>query len=117
MFKSRSSLPSRGAIDFASAVRKMASQDSGVWKYDKNGSADSTVGSSRSSHGSANTYSAAPGRGVYANRLQTRGSAHSAPVWLETGDAVGNILHLLKFMHLLQLLVVAIYAFVDIYLL
>ncbi|XVE70818.1 hypothetical protein DITRI_Ditri10aG0101100 [Diplodiscus trichospermus] len=91
MFKSGSSLPSRGAIDFASAVRKMASQDSGVWKYDRNGSADSTVGSSRISHGSANTYSAAPGRGVYANRLQTRGSARSAPVWLETGDAVANL--------------------------
>ncbi|XVE97779.1 hypothetical protein REPUB_Repub03eG0048200 [Reevesia pubescens] len=91
MFKSSSSVPSRGAIDFASAVRKMASQDSGIWKYDRNGSADSTVGSSRSSHGSANTYSAAPGRGVYANRLQTRGSARPAPVWLETGDAVANL--------------------------
>ncbi|MBA0622338.1 hypothetical protein Godav_007892 [Gossypium davidsonii] len=91
MFKTSSSLPSRGAIDFASAVRKMASQDSGMWKYDRNGSADSTVGSSRSSNGSANSYSAAPGRGVYANRLQTRGSARSAPVWLETGDAVGNL--------------------------
>ncbi|MBA0865665.1 hypothetical protein Goshw_014318 [Gossypium schwendimanii] len=91
MFKTSSSLPSRGAIDFASAVRKMASQDSGMWKYDRNGSADSTGGSSRSSNGSANSYSAAPGRGVYANRLQTRGSARSAPVWLETGDAVGNL--------------------------
>ncbi|OMO67044.1 hypothetical protein CCACVL1_20829 [Corchorus capsularis] len=91
MFKSSSSLPSRGAVDFASAVRKMASQDSGIWKYDRNGSVDSTVGSSRSSHGSANTYSTAPGRGVYGNRLQTRGSARSAPVWLETGDAVANL--------------------------
>ncbi|XVF48779.1 hypothetical protein PTKIN_Ptkin03bG0216300 [Pterospermum kingtungense] len=91
MFKSSSSLPSRDAIDFATAVRKMASQDSGLWNYDRNGSADSTVGSSRSSHGSANTYSAPPGRGVYANRVQTRGSARSAPVWLETGDAVANL--------------------------
>ncbi|XWS26492.1 hypothetical protein CRYUN_Cryun26dG0036800 [Craigia yunnanensis] len=91
MFKSSSSSPSRGAIDFASAVRKMSSQDSGLWKYDRNGSADSSVGSSRSSHGSANTYSAATGRGVYANRVQTRGSARSAPVWLETGDAVANL--------------------------
>ncbi|XWS26496.1 hypothetical protein CRYUN_Cryun26dG0036800 [Craigia yunnanensis] len=99
MFKSSSSSPSRGAIDFASAVRKMSSQDSGLWKYDRNGSADSSVGSSRSSHGSANTYSAATGRGVYANRVQTRGSARSAPVWLETGDAVGNILHLIKFIY------------------
>ncbi|KAE8700368.1 Polyadenylate-binding protein-interacting protein 7 [Hibiscus syriacus] len=89
MFKSSSSLPSRGAIDFASAVRKMASQDSGIWKYERNGS-DSTVGSSRSPNGSANSYSAS-GRGVYANRLQSRGSARTAPVWLETGDAVANL--------------------------
>ncbi|KAE8682613.1 Polyadenylate-binding protein-interacting protein 7 [Hibiscus syriacus] len=89
MFKSSSSLPSRGAIDFASAVRKMASQDSVIWKYDRNGS-DSTVGSSRSSNGSANSYSAS-GRGMYANRLQSRGSARTAPVWLETGDAVANL--------------------------
>ncbi|XVE53823.1 hypothetical protein DITRI_Ditri03aG0032900 [Diplodiscus trichospermus] len=111
MFKSSSSLPSRGAIDFASAVRKMPSQDSGMWKYDRNDSADSTVGSSRSSHGSANTYSAATGRGVYANRVQTRGSSRSAPVWLETGDAVGNILHFIKFMLLYSFLIGAIHAF------
>ncbi|KAL4302129.1 hypothetical protein GQ457_10G001560 [Hibiscus cannabinus] len=85
MFKSSSSVPSRAAIDFASAVRKMAPQDSRLWKYD---SADSTVGSSRSSHGSANSYSASPGRGFYTSRLHARGSA---PVWLETGDAVANL--------------------------
>ncbi|KAK8535335.1 hypothetical protein V6N13_081474 [Hibiscus sabdariffa] len=85
MFKSSSSLPSKAAIDFALAGRKMASQDSGIWKYD---SADSTVGPSRSSHGSANSYSALPGRGVYASRLHARGSA---PSWLETGDAVAKL--------------------------
>ncbi|KAK8490303.1 hypothetical protein V6N12_012438 [Hibiscus sabdariffa] len=90
MFRSGSSLPSRDAIDFASAVRKMASQDSGMWKYERNGSPDSTVGSSRSSSGSTNSYSAS-GRGMYANRLQRRGSARSSPVWLETGDAVANM--------------------------
>ncbi|KAK8550380.1 hypothetical protein V6N13_118899 [Hibiscus sabdariffa] len=90
MFRSGPSLPSRDAIDFASAVRKMASQDSGMWKYDRNGSPDSTVGSSRSSSGSTTSYSAS-GRGMYANRLQSRGSARSAPVWLETGDAVANL--------------------------
>ncbi|MBA0728553.1 hypothetical protein Golax_001443 [Gossypium laxum] len=89
IFKSNSSLPSRGAIDFVPGIRKMASQDSGVWKYDRNGSANSTVGSSRSSHGLANTFSLAPGRGVYVNRLQTR--VHSDPAWLETGDAVANL--------------------------
>ncbi|KAK8520351.1 hypothetical protein V6N13_031193 [Hibiscus sabdariffa] len=93
MFKSSSSLPSRGALDFTSGIRKMTPQDSGVWKYDGNGSPDSTVGSSRNSHGSANTYSTAPapGRGVHANRLQTHGSAHSAPVWPETGVAMENL--------------------------
>ncbi|GFS43555.1 hypothetical protein Acr_00g0085750 [Actinidia rufa] len=48
LFKSSSSIPSRGAIDFASAVRKMSSQDSNTWKYERNGSADASVGSSRS---------------------------------------------------------------------
>ncbi|KAK8660833.1 hypothetical protein V6N13_051741 [Hibiscus sabdariffa] len=84
-FKSSSSLPSKVAIDFALADRKMATQDSGIWKYD---SADSTVGPSRSSHGSANSYSSSPGRGVYASRLHARGSA---PSWLETGDLVAKL--------------------------
>jgi len=91
MFKSGSSIPSRGAIDFASAVRKLASQDSGIWKYDRNGSADATIGSSRSSQVLASAYSSGQGRGVYGDRLQDRGSARAAPVWLETGDAVANM--------------------------
>ncbi|KAJ0090128.1 hypothetical protein Patl1_13742 [Pistacia atlantica] len=91
MFKTSSSIPSRGAGDFASAVRKLASQDSGVWKYDRNGSADTTIGSSRSSNVLASAYNGSHGRGVYADRLQNRGSARTAPVWLETGEAVGNI--------------------------
>uniref|UniRef100_A0A5B6ZHM5 Polyadenylate-binding protein-interacting protein 7 n=1 Tax=Davidia involucrata TaxID=16924 RepID=A0A5B6ZHM5_DAVIN len=91
LFKSSSSIPSRGAIDFASAVRKMTSQDSGMWKYDRNGSADASIGSSRSSHVLASSYSGGQGRGIYGDRLQNRGSARAAPVWLETGEAVGNI--------------------------
>ncbi|KAK3027513.1 hypothetical protein RJ639_040228 [Escallonia herrerae] len=91
LFKSSSSIPSRGAIDFASAVRKMASQDSSMWKYDRNGSADASVGSSRSSHVLASSYNSGQGRGIYAERLQTRGSARNAPVWLETGEAVANM--------------------------
>ncbi|KDP34012.1 hypothetical protein JCGZ_07583 [Jatropha curcas] len=92
LFKSSSSIPSRvGAVDFASAVRKLTSQDSGIWKYDRNGSADSTVGSSRSSHVLASSYSSGNGRGIYADRTQNRGSARAAPVWLETGEAVANM--------------------------
>lgn len=96
MFKSSSTSPSLGATDFASAVRKMASQDSSLWKYDKTPSPNSTIGSSRSSHPLANGYGGAGagagnGRGGYVDRLVNRSSSRSAPVWLETGDAVGNV--------------------------
>ena len=91
MFKSNSSIPSRGGIDFASAVRKLASQDSGIWKFDSNGAADVNVGSSRSSHVLASSYNSGHGRGTYGDRLQNRGSARAAPAWVETGEAVGNI--------------------------
>ncbi|KAM7258346.1 hypothetical protein ACFE04_014087 [Oxalis oulophora] len=94
MFKSSSSIPSHNATDFASAVRKLASQDSGIWKYERNGSAGSTVGSSRSSHVLASAYnSGGHGRSLYTDRLQHNrgGSARTAPIWLETGDAVANI--------------------------
>ncbi|KAJ1382265.1 Smr domain [Sesbania bispinosa] len=90
-FKSSSSVPSRGAIDFASAVRKLASQDSGVWKYEKNGSGDATIGSSRSSNVLASGYNSGQGRANFGDRIQTRGSARAAPVWLETGDVVANM--------------------------
>nr|KAJ0190588.1 hypothetical protein LSAT_V11C800417430 [Lactuca sativa] len=94
MFKSSSGgapLPSGGATDFASAVRKMASQDSSIWKYNRNPSQDSTIGSSRSSHVLASAYNnGGHGRVSYGDRLGGRSSNRSAPVWLETGDAVGN---------------------------
>lgn len=89
MFKSSSTSPSLGATDFASAVRKMASQDSSIWKYDRNPSPNSTIGSSRSSYSSG--YGGGHGRGGYGERVVNRGSTRSAPVWLETGDAVANM--------------------------
>ncbi|XP_043703862.1 polyadenylate-binding protein-interacting protein 7-like isoform X2 [Telopea speciosissima] len=89
-FKSSSSTPSRGAIDFASAVRKLASQDSGQWKYERNGSSDTTVGSSRSSHNLVSSYSGGHGRPIHSDRLENHGSARGAP-WLETGDVVANM--------------------------
>ncbi|KAF9662283.1 hypothetical protein SADUNF_Sadunf18G0036900 [Salix dunnii] len=82
---------SGGSVDFASAVRKLASQDSSMWNHDRNGSADSTVGSSRSSHVLASAYSGGHGRGIYADRSQSHGSSQAAPVWLETGEAVANL--------------------------
>ncbi|KAL9338970.1 hypothetical protein Peur_067985 [Populus x canadensis] len=91
VFKSGASFSSRGAVDFASAVRKLASQDSSMWNHDRNGSADSTVGSSRSSHVLSSAYSGGHGRGIYADRSQSRGSGQAAPVWLETGEAVASM--------------------------
>ncbi|XP_025685412.1 pentatricopeptide repeat-containing protein At4g33170 [Arachis hypogaea] len=89
-FKTSSSIPTRGAIDFASAVRKLASQDSGIWKYDKSGSGDAAIGSSRTSHFLAG-YDGGLGRASFSDRLQTRGSARAAPVWVDTGDTVANM--------------------------
>ncbi|KAJ8527096.1 hypothetical protein K7X08_029573 [Anisodus acutangulus] len=91
LFRSGSSIPSRGATDFASAVRKMASQDSSIWKYDRTGVANANVGSSRNSPVLASSYNGGQSRGVYGDRLQSRGSTRAAPVWLETGEAVANI--------------------------
>ncbi|ESW33116.1 hypothetical protein PHAVU_001G044600 [Phaseolus vulgaris] len=91
MFKTSSSIPSRGAVDFASTVRKLASQDSGMWKYDKNGSGDASTGSSRSLNVLASAYNGGQGRSNLGDRLQNYSSARAAPVWLETGDAVANM--------------------------
>ncbi|KAI7737482.1 hypothetical protein M8C21_018582, partial [Ambrosia artemisiifolia] len=91
MFKSSSTSPSGGATDFASAVRKMASQDSSMWKYNRDPNQDTTIGSSRSSHVLASSYNGGHGRMSYGDRLTNRNSSRSAPVWLETGDAVANM--------------------------
>ncbi|KAL9247888.1 hypothetical protein vseg_021268 [Gypsophila vaccaria] len=89
-FKSSSSLNAKSATDFASAVRKLASQDSWSWKYDKNGLPDAAIGSSRSSHALTGLYSSAAGRS-FLDKAQGRGSDRAAPTWLETGDAVANL--------------------------
>ncbi|CAI9771488.1 unnamed protein product [Fraxinus pennsylvanica] len=91
LFRSSSSLASRGAIDFASAVRKMAPQDSSIWKYGTNVSSTASIGSSRSSQVPISSYNSGQGRNIYGNRLQNRGSARPATPWLETGEAVANM--------------------------
>ncbi|KAL3838600.1 hypothetical protein ACJIZ3_023191 [Penstemon smallii] len=92
-FRSSSFVPSRGATDFASAVpvRTMPSQESSIWKYEQNGSLNPSIGSSRSSQVLASSYNSGQGRGIYGDRLQNRVSAHGSPVWLGTGEAVGNM--------------------------
>lgn len=95
-FKSGSSTPFRGTIDFASAVKKSPAPESSIWKYDRNGSANATIGSSRSSQMLASTFNSGLGRGSYSDRVPSRASPRAAPVWLETGEAVGNIPELEK---------------------
>ncbi|KAL1199496.1 Polyadenylate-binding protein-interacting protein 7 [Cardamine amara subsp. amara] len=90
-FKSSSSVSQPGSIDYVSAVRKLASQDSGMWKYERNDSADSSIGSSRNSHASAGAYKSGRGRSIYSDKLQNRAQNRPAPLWVETGDAVGNM--------------------------
>ncbi|CAA0838447.1 CTC-interacting domain 7 [Striga hermonthica] len=90
LFRSNSFVPSRGATDFASAVRKMASQDSNIWKYERNCSSGASIGSSRYSQVLASSYNGGPNKGVYGDRYQSRGSTHT-PVWLETGESVANM--------------------------
>lgn len=91
-FKSGPSVTQPGSIDYVSAVRKLASQDSGMWKYERNDSADSSIGSSRNSHASAGAYKSGRGRSIFSDKLQSRGQTRAAPVWVETGDAVGKFL-------------------------
>ncbi|XAR57554.1 hypothetical protein NMG60_11025734 [Bertholletia excelsa] len=92
LLKNRSSVSTRSAIDFASAVRKTSTQDSGGWNYERNGSsAHTNVGSSRSTHVLASSYGGSHGKNMYGDKLQSRGSSRAAPVWLETGEAVANM--------------------------
>lgn len=76
--------------DYVSAVKKLASPDSGMWKYQPNDSADSSaIGSSRNSLPLAGT--AYKSGSMYSDKLHNRAPTRPAPVWLETGDAVGNM--------------------------
>ncbi|KAG6516492.1 polyadenylate-binding protein-interacting protein 7-like [Zingiber officinale] len=86
----RSPAISKGEIDFASTVRKLASQDSGHWKFERNGSADGNAGSSRSSQLLGSTYNGNT-KTAYGDKWSSSSSVRSSPVWLETGDAVANI--------------------------
>ncbi|KAG9458037.1 hypothetical protein H6P81_002545 [Aristolochia fimbriata] len=92
LFKSSSSATNSRAIDFASAVRKLAAQDSGQWKYERNGVSDASVGTSRNPQVLASSYAGHP-RSAYGggDRLQNYGASRTAPVWLDTGEAVANM--------------------------
>ncbi|KAK9101559.1 hypothetical protein Scep_024989 [Stephania cephalantha] len=91
LFKSDTSAPSRGSIDFASAVRKLAPQDSSPWKYERAGSENTSVGSSKNANILGSSYGSGHGRSTSSERLHNYGSSRGAPAWLETGEAVGNM--------------------------
>lgn len=91
-FTTSSTIQPRGAVDFASAVRKMSSRDSNARKYDRNVSpVAATVGSSRSSNLLASSFSNGQTRGIGGDGFHNRTSSRAAPSWLETGEAVGNL--------------------------
>jgi len=79
-----SSTISGGAGDFVSAVRKLASQNSGHWKFKKG----PEYGNGVSSHSVPKQYGTSTKQSS-GNKFQSVSSARVAP-WLETGDAVGN---------------------------
>ncbi|KAK1263889.1 hypothetical protein QJS04_geneDACA013510 [Acorus gramineus] len=79
----------RNPPDFASAVRKIASQDP-HWKYERNGSTDGNIGSSRSQQLLASSYGA-QGRSFHGDKSQSYNSTRAAPIWLDTGDSVANL--------------------------
>ncbi|XP_008784332.2 polyadenylate-binding protein-interacting protein 7-like isoform X2 [Phoenix dactylifera] len=88
-YRSPSSISS-GNIDFASAVRKLASQDSGHWKYGRSGSTDGSVGSSRDSQ-LLTSQNSGNRKLAFGDKLRNSGASQAAPVWLETGEAVANM--------------------------
>jgi len=79
-----SSTISGGAGDFVSAVRKLASQNSGHWKFKKG----PEYGNGVSSHSVPKQYGTSTKQSS-GNKFQSVSGARVAP-WLETGDAVGN---------------------------
>lgn len=75
-----------GSVDYVSAVKKLASQDSGLWKYEGNDSGDSSIGSSRNYHASlGGAYKSGRGKSM----LNQSPNRPTPVAWLETGDAVG----------------------------
>ncbi|GFP91417.1 polyadenylate-binding protein-interacting protein 7 [Phtheirospermum japonicum] len=91
LFRSFPAIPSRGATDFASAVRKTAPQEPSTWEFDNKCSSDTSIGSSRSLQVLGSSYNNGQGRGTFGNTVQNQGQAHAAPIWLETSEAVGNM--------------------------
>lgn len=76
----------RGTTDFASAARKYLTLDSSHWKHERNGSADGSVGSSRSPQ-----FLAGHGKLLYADKSPSLVTSRATSLLLETGEAVANM--------------------------
>ncbi|XP_031492138.1 polyadenylate-binding protein-interacting protein 7-like [Nymphaea colorata] len=88
--KSSFSGTSRNATNFASVVQKLASPESGHWKYEGNGSSEVSIGTSRTSQHLSNSITG-NSRSLNGGRLQNYGMGHRAPIWLDTGDVMANM--------------------------
>ncbi|KAG1366374.1 polyadenylate-binding protein-interacting protein 7 [Cocos nucifera] len=71
----------RGDRDFASTVRKIATQSNGHCGYERNGSAEGVLCSTRSSQLLVSSYG--HGKMAYGDKLQSSGATQATPVWLE----------------------------------
>ena len=86
----------RGSTDFASVARKISALGSSHWKHERNGSADGSIGSSRSSQLLPSAYNG-HGKLLYGDKSPSLGASRGAPLWLEAGEAVGNTFQLYLF--------------------
>ncbi|KAL1532637.1 polyadenylate-binding protein-interacting protein 7-like [Salvia divinorum] len=79
--RSFSTIPSS---HFASAARRAASQESSIWKYDRNGSSEARKVL-------ASAYNSGQMKRIYGDRLQSRGSPLTSPARIETGLSYENM--------------------------
>lgn len=89
-YGSPSSISRGSAVDFASTVRKLAARDSAQRKYERNNSADGIVNSSRSSQLLNSLYNS-NSKLAYGDKVRSSAAGRTAPMWLETGEAVGSM--------------------------
>ncbi|KAL5213341.1 hypothetical protein ABZP36_024188 [Zizania latifolia] len=82
-----SSTMSSKSGDFVSAVRRLASQDAGRMKFEKESSKYSNGFSSVVAGKQCNCNTGSS----FGNKFHKPGNVQSAPVWLETSDAMANI--------------------------
>ncbi|KAG6389324.1 hypothetical protein SASPL_150792 [Salvia splendens] len=69
---------------FSPTARRTASQESSIWKYDRNGSSDAR-------QVLASAYNSGQTNSIYGDRLQSQGSPLTSPARLETGLSFANM--------------------------